>query len=1024
MIERTLPGPVQRNDATMKQSKGILRFHTSSTSLSLILLVFSQINVVFGANTFSFSRPNVAMGNNMEIMMCNRAASVVNGKTNIFCTFSFQESDFEEGGEEKTFQACLPKTSDKEGNNKSCVTASVTLSDKLTKTSEKSQSRKEATKSVVLEALKESLSKTKTETDSTASVANEEKVDETASVINESMNDVWSTKKDPEAAKVASEKTDAFSMPEADQSIDTSTKTTTTTQTINGEEIKITITAGRGGTYYNKEKTQQLENQQQQQQPKQPKQPPDRSDDGTIVVGTASYRKPYDQYGTAVAKVLEKYHGLQFLNLPSIDMVEWHLNLGNAHFDDAQFGMFFDDYSQKETSDLANMPKNYHLELALQAYEWGSKSLFKLTTEEQLNNINPSTEGNKMLIVHLQYYAILEFSKGEANSVAAVNAGGYSASPSTEGKDYNTRALSNYRKAQSSFERLRYLYARLSAAATAANGGYEVDDYYFGKDRYEMIENTYAHSCFQLGMSLYAQLIESQNAQVLMANEKTMELIKSQMGLKADASQEEIVQALMDQAGGGLGTTGGGGSAFSFNLDASSLDLGELTALIGVGQPSEDTNAKYDEISALLDTAILTYQQHAESSSYKKKGQSMKVIVNGKERKSLQELEEEEALFHWQASLAMAYQSAAVVATARNQHIRSRELMNSALELYTEIILPFYDEQSERNRRIKAKRGNIHKSAISTGRSMTDTGYSPTSMSSMTPEYAKVSAGDLYVTLANTAIKLGSYKESNRIYAKAMAWHIKYKLPPGSNGELFNNLGGDEATMREYKDFINTYREELNNYFKDVDAMRIYKDDNYVAQMCLTLAPLYMAIGNAAQAIGFYKDAINAYQRLIKGDMLSEENKVHLKGVAEARLGLSTALFYLGSYKESKLEHQNVCEIYEHIYGEGTPAMLDSEAAIEGMKDELIENYGEAYYEQLKSMYSANDKAGGKGADNPKLATNFEIQDYHNETLNGEELEEASDDDEYEWYYYEDTDESNEGETDSTEKPTFKDEEL
>ena len=89
-----------------------------------------------------------------------------------------------------------------------------------------------------------------------------------------------------------------------------------------------------------------------------------------------------------------------------------------------------------------------------------------------------------------------------------------------------------------------------------------------------------------------------------------------------------------------------------------------------------------------------------------------------------------------------------------------------------------------------------------------------------------------------------------------------------------------------------------------------------------------------------------------------------------------------------------------------------------GAVDEAIQ------FESRGLRGSANDKAGGKGADNPKLATNFEIQDYHNETLNGEELEEASDDDEYEWYYYEDTDESNEGETDSTEKPTFKDEEL
>jgi hypothetical protein len=721
---------------------------------------------------------------------------------------------------------------------------------------------------------------------------------------------------------------------------------------------------------------------------------------GPIVVGEASYRPPYQQqYGSAVGDILLDFHARGFNagglhdNEASIDLVAWYFELGHAHMDDAEYGVVFDKHIVE--SNHANHPKNYHIELALQAYQWASSALFKITNNNEFLELDAAEEGDKDKMVQLQYYAIIEFAKGGAYSVAGGGGEGSNnngADIQEEDEGSHTLAMEYYRKAHSAYEKLRYMYAKLAAAASVVESG--KDDEYFNEEQYFLIENFYAHSCFQLGMSLYSKLIVTQNAEVFESNENIMDLMKSSFGLQEDASAEDFVAALLDQANGGIGGGGmgggrgggGGASSLSFSVD----DVPDpaywgTTDMFGTEADNEEKNAHLVEITALLDTAILTYQQHTQP-SLSSDDRKFKVVINGVPRKSIKELEEDERLFHWQSSLAMAYQSAAVIATYRNQHIRSRELVNSALELYTNVILPFYYDKEKREKSTHHGR-NYRDRNRSRGRSAT---ASPTSMSSMTRGYAEVSAGHLYVTLADTAMKLGGYEDSKRSYSQAMDWHMQHNLSPETDG-FFNSLYGDEASLRQYEDFVTTYRQELDSYNNNLKLGYVYRDDLYEAQMFITIAPLYMAMGKAKPAIRFYKDAVSAYERIATDDLTNESNKLTLLDLADARFGMATAYFQDSKFHESNEQHALSCDAYQRIYGEGSPPQPEGEAAIEDMKDMIIESYGEDYYEQLKAYYEGSGTgSSGDGGNNQKVATNFDVLGYHNETLEEEDNEDDS----------------------------------
>lgn len=742
-----------------------------------------------------------------------------------------------------------------------------------------------------------------------------------------------------------------------------------------------------------------------------------------IVVGHASYRPPYlEQYGSAVGTVLLDYHdrGFHDDDKPSMDLVEWYVRLGHAHMDDAEFGVVFqeEENGRARTPHHANHPKNYHIELALQAYTWASHTLFQKTSEAEFLEMDPAAEEDKDKMLRLMNYATIEYFKGEAYTLA----GGVDAMhPSVQDEEFHLSALQAYRKAHAAFETLRYLYARLATNQKAASEGSNHYDYYgnnnddndgddgqyyFNEDRYFAIEKYYADSCFQLGLSLYSKLILNQNAQILESNEKIMDLVKSKFGLEED--DLELVQSLLDQANGGMGGGSGGSSGKGGGRGGNSIfpgieSLADLSDLLHLGDDKgEDWNAALVEIAALLDTAILTYQQHANPSSSssmpsseKKEKRKFKVIVNGVPRKSIQELEEEERSFHWRASLVAVYQNAAVIATTRNQHIRSRELMNLALELYTDVIIPYYREQEDRDKRLKntgASGRERHRS--SPGLSSEN----PASLTTMTREFAEVSVGQLYVTLSDTSLKLGAYEDAKNAYAEAMNWHMEHKIMPASDG-MFDSLQGDEASKHQYQEFATTYRQELDQYLQNVKKGYVYQDDSYEASMLLTIAPLYMALGQAQPAIRFYKDAIAAFERFVTDDLTNSSNRLAVLNVADARLGLSTAYFHEMLYMKSKEEHSLACQAYQKVYGEGTPPQYDGEGTLEEMKDMIVENYGEAYYEQLKTYYgdASGTGVGTRGSDggntNPKVAVkDFDVFGSNNETiLEEDEYEDESD---------------------------------
>jgi len=707
-----------------------------------------------------------------------------------------------------------------------------------------------------------------------------------------------------------------------------------------------------------------------------------------IIMGEASYRPPYrEQYGLSVGDALLHFHdndlraGKLEDNEPSVKLVSWCLDLGHAHMEDAEIGMVFED-GDRTISSQDDHPKIYHVELALQAYNWASKTLFAMTKETEFLDIDPTVEDDKEKMIQLQYYAVVEYAKGEALTIA-----GEDNIASSSFNEFYSSALDSYRKAQASFENLRYIYAKLSKT--------DNDKDYFHEERYYFIEKVYANSCFQLAVSLYSKLIFEQNEKINRANEKIIELTKT--GLGVEGEELDIVTALMDQANGGMGGGKLGGSSNGAFTGIESL--GDLNNILdgnwmddefGFGD-SEDEKFALEEITGLLDTAILTYQQHANpqpSNNDGKETKPMMVIVNGVPRKSLEEYQEDERLFPWQSSLAMAYEKAATVATMRNQHIRSRELMNLALEVYLDAIIPYYREQETRERKLE-RNGEI----LLDSRSSSST----PSISTMSREYAEVSAGHLYVTMADTTLKLGSYEDAKDAYSKAMEWHRQYQLTPEPDG-IFNTLLGDEVSLRQYEDFVSTFRQELDQYLKSVKIGYLYRDDSYEAGMLLSIAPLYMAMGKAEPAIRFYKDAISAYERFTKDTRTNKSNKVAVLGLADARFGLATAYFHVRRFEESKVEHALSCDIYQEMFGEGTPPQTESEAALEEMKDMIVESYGEEYYEKLKSYYSDSGDAGngvGKGSEGsnkPTVVTNFDAFGHNNETMWEDEDDDENDD--------------------------------
>ncbi len=651
-----------------------------------------------------------------------------------------------------------------------------------------------------------------------------------------------------------------------------------------------------------------------------------------IIVGEASYYPPTPEYyGERVGIVLLDFHNRKLQTKhnqkASIELVEWYQSLGQAHFDDAIDGVVYDSFTHRQTSRHASLPKKYHLELSLHAYELASKTLFEMLPENELLQIHPIQHDNMR---NLQLYATIEYTKGGVLSSMA------SEESLTDSSSLYSLAVDSYRKSKNVFETLRY--SSIAKRTSLQDEGLS-----------DRIDAYYANSCLELGNLLYSQLILAENEKVAKYNEQLTGAMKAQIGDDLD-----IVAELMDQANGGKGL--GGNTAGIETLEAlqGSL-LGEL------GTDTEAWNAAIQEVTELLDTAILTYHQHANLQRTQKDNASkevpMKVIVNGVVRKSLQDLMEEERLFPWRVSLAMAYQEAATVATTRNQKVRARELMRLALQVYTEDILPYYQEQSLRQKRLARLDGSFSQQQIPNTQSF----------SAITEEFAKQATGTLYKTLATTDFYLGSYKDSQAFYAKCMEWYATNHLDPEPD-EKFDIFYGDEAGRSEYQDFVSALETEMEQYRNDVKARYVYQDDNYEGNLLLSMVPVYLAMGDAKASIRCCQQAIAVYERSTHKD---PSDTLALLNLADARFGLANAYFHEKRYSESQEEHSLACLLYQQVYGEGKPPKTADVAALEEMKDEIIQTYGQDYFDQLQSYYD------GKGTERsntkPQIAIDLDF---------------------------------------------------
>ena len=639
-----------------------------------------------------------------------------------------------------------------------------------------------------------------------------------------------------------------------------------------------------------------------------------------IVVGDATYYPPNPvHYGQRVGTVLIDFITTkQDQNKASIELVDWYQSLGQAHFDDAIDGIIYENLEDKQKSPHANLPENYYLQLSLHAYEWASKALFQLVPENTLLQIDPLRAQEPNSVLQLQQYATIEYDKG----------GVFASMARDETKTYDSKlyssAVDSYRKSKTIFDKLRYASFRKHT---------KEDEFS------DQIDAYYANSCLELANLLYSQLILAENEEVDKYNEQLTGAMKAQAGDDLD-----IVQTLMDQANGFQGLYGMGDTFTTATLDAL-----QGNAIAQLGGHSETWNDAMAEVTELMDTAILTYHQHANPQRkpvVEGKEESMKVIVNGVVRKSLQELQQEEHLFPWKVSLATAYQEATTVASTRNQLVRARELMRLALQVYSEDILPYYQEQSSRQKRLSRINEKILSQPILDARTS----------STMTKEYAQLAIGALHKSLADTDFHLGSYQDSKDTYAKCMDWFEEYQLAPEPD-EKFNIFIGDEVGRTEYKEFVAALHVEMEQYQEDVRAYKIYQDDNYEGNLFLSMLPVYLAMGDTGASIHCCQQAIVLYERITKKD---PSNQLALLNLADARFGLATAYFHEMQFSDSQEQHALASSIYQQVYGEGNPPKTADEAALEEMKDEIIKAHGQYVYDQLQSYYD------GKGADGSK----------------------------------------------------------
>jgi hypothetical protein len=769
-------------------------------------------------------------------------------------------------------------------------------------------------------------------------------------------------------------------------------------------------------------------------------------------------------------------------NITTKELIDWYLELGRAHMNDAYLLLAKATATASSSSNDGNSNKNnvnnndyllqhpnkkYHIELAINSYNIAKRTLRYLTDEAEMNPLIQSNKDTKNrkgvdntfddINLRLHYQSIIYYNLGIAYSDMigsnSVDDGSLpkTDSSSQEDKAYSEKSVSNLHSAQSSYEKLRYAY---STKGNDDNNNDDNDDNDKDETNYDRIEKGYADSCNKLGMALYHNMIFKENEKVSDLNDKTMKLVKSTFGLDSDASENDIVTALMAQAMGGGGGAGNGaagnagagagagaGGAYTFTLDLDDVDglfgdmmgdgddilsgifdMGGIGGGIGLDGLGGDNNNKsnekkkklLNEISTYIDTAILTYQYHANyppspSSQHNKKknGSSSEgfiVIVNGVKRKSKKEMKEEIRILNWRYSLAISYQNAAMIATIQNKHIRSRELMNLALELYLNIIIPYY------------KNNNDSSSSSSSTVITSNPG-------SMTFDNAKTSVGDLYVSLADVAIQLGQYKDGKTLYTNAMDWYDEYDLKPsspsisssirgggggGSDNLYGTTLLGDDATVHQYEEFITTYEEQLIQYKRDLKSGSIYKDDSYEAEMLMTIAPMYLSIDKSQDAINSYRDVIKVYER-IASDATPEATATNnnnddddvkghrraLLNIADAQYGLAISYFHNYQFDESLIHYTESADTYIDLYGEGN-SPKDKQAdkvedMLEEMKDIITEQLGEEYYENImkstttttgssSNSKSSDGNGGGSGtssSDHPKVA-NFDIDNYYN----------------------------------------------
>jgi tetratricopeptide (TPR) repeat protein len=298
----------------------------------------------------------------------------------------------------------------------------------------------------------------------------------------------------------------------------------------------------------------------------------------------------------------------------------------------------------------------------------------------------------------------------------------------------------------------------------------------------------------------------------------------------------------------------------------------------------------------------------------------------------------------WYHGLAMAYQQAALIATAMGQLVQARQHYDKALDIYQYKLLKQSPQEPEQQEQQQQQ-----------GSSTTNTVIEQT-------------IGTMLVSLAHIHVQLGEYKLAKARYQECMKWHKDHPLVLIPSHD---NDNGDEDAIDQS---IYFYREQLEGY------RQLWKENNVQeyaieADIIAVIASFYLSKGELDRAIEMLQQALELYDKdvnknnnnnnneKVNGSPNSNSSRQYRRAVADVNIHLAMAFFRKGEFDKSQTCHFIALEQYQILHGDGVNPYTQP---VEGMEEFLEKTGFGGYADQLSEAMNTmmvQQQQSGDGKD-------------------------------------------------------------